>query len=71
MVREHLDVWGPEPYQDALREHSAETEETAPGLPIAGPGAYDALWCRAFAESGIPGQRALTMHWYPLHDLPL
>ena len=62
------ETWGPEPYQDALREYSAEIEETAPGLPIAGPGAYDAPWWRAFAESGIPDQRALTMHWYPLWD---
>src|SRR5699024_3628724 len=43
-------------------------QETAPGIPVAGPGAYDAPWWRAFAESGIPDQRALTMHWYPLWD---
>lgn len=60
--------WGPEPYQDALREHSAEIEEAAPDLPIAGPGAYDAPWWQAFAESDVPNQRALTMHWYPLWD---
>ncbi|MGP9736125.1 hypothetical protein ACT3SQ_16405 [Brachybacterium sp. AOP42-C2-15] len=61
-------TWGPEPYQDSLREYSAALEEVAPGLPVAGPGAYDAPWWRAFAESGIPNQRALTMHWYPLWD---
>ncbi|MGP4917144.1 hypothetical protein ACTXJ9_15765 [Brachybacterium tyrofermentans] len=60
--------WGPEPYQKSLREHSAALEEAAPGLPVAGPGAYDAPWWRAFAEAGIPNQRALTMHWYPLWD---
>lgn len=60
--------WGPEPYQDSLQEYSAALEEAAPGLPVAGPGAYDAPWWRAFAESGIPDQRALTMHWYPLWD---
>ncbi|MDN5685483.1 MAG: hypothetical protein L0G94_02215 [Brachybacterium sp.] len=60
--------WGPEPYAASLREYSAALEETAPGLPIAGPGAYDATWWRAFAESGIQDQRALTMHWYPLWD---
>ena len=60
--------WGPEPYAVSLREYSAALEETAPGLPIAGPGAYDATWWRAFAESGIQDQRALTMHWYPLWD---
>lgn len=60
--------WGPEPYQEALREYSAEIEEAAPDLPIAGPGAYDAPWWRSFAESDVPHQRALTMHWYPLWD---
>src|SRR5699024_10397134 len=43
-------------------------EEAAPDLPIAGPSAYDAPWWRAFAESDVPHQRALTMHWYPLWD---
>lgn len=62
------DSWGPGPYQDALREYSAEIEEAAPDLPIAGPSAYDAPWWRAFAESDVPHQRALTMHWYPLWD---
>ncbi len=62
------DSWGPEPYQAALREYSEALQETAPGIPVAGPGAYDATWWRAFAESGIPDQRALTMHWYPLWD---
>lgn len=60
--------WGPEAYQELLREYSAALQETAPGLPVAGPGAYDAPWWRAFAESGIPDQRALSMHWYPLWD---
>src|SRR5699024_4639078 len=62
------DSWGPEPYQGSLREYSEALQETAPGIPVAGPGAYDAPWWRAFAESGIPDQRALTMHWYPLWD---
>lgn len=60
--------WGPEQYQDSVREYSTAIEEAAPGLPIAGPGAYDAPWWRAFAEAEIPNQRALTMHWYPLWD---
>lgn len=60
--------WDTEMYQESLREYSAALEETVPGLPVAGPGAYDAPWWRAFAESGIPHQRALTMHWYPLWD---
>lgn len=60
--------WNPEAYQQSLREYSAALEEAAPGLSIAGPGAYDASWWRAFVESGIPEQRALTLHWYPLWD---
>lgn len=58
--------WGPEAYQAALLEYSAALEEAAPGVPVAGPGAYDASWWRAFAESGIPNQKALSLHWYPL-----
>lgn len=60
--------WGPEAYQHSLLKYSAAIDEAAPGLPIAGPGAYDARWWRAFAETDIPNQRALTLHWYPLWD---
>lgn len=60
--------WGPEAYQDSLEDYSATLEQAVPGLPVAGPGAYDAPWWRAFAETDIPGQRALSMHWYPLWD---
>ena len=62
------DSWGPEQYQDSLQEYSTEIEQAVPGIPVAGPGAYDAPWWRAFAESEIPNQRALSMHWYPLWD---
>lgn len=62
------EAWGPAPYQQSLQEYSAALKDSAPGVPVAGPGAYDAPWWRAFAESGIPDQRALTMHWYPLWD---
>src|SRR5690606_15668722 len=48
------DSWGPEPYQDSLREYSDALQEDVPGIPVAGPGAYDATWWRAFAESGMP-----------------
>lgn len=60
--------WGPEAYQKSLTEYSSALEDAAPGLPVSGPGAYDATWWRAFTESGIPNQRALSMHWYPLWD---
>ncbi|ATG50900.1 hypothetical protein CFK38_04675 [Brachybacterium vulturis] len=62
------EAWGPYAYQASLREYSQALQKTVPGLPIAGPGAYDATWWRAFADSGIPDQRALSMHWYPLWD---
>ncbi|MGO2311175.1 MAG: hypothetical protein ACTH6A_04045 [Brachybacterium tyrofermentans] len=60
--------WGPEAYQASLTEYSGALEKVATGLPVSGPGAYDALWWRAFTESEIPNQRALSMHWYPLWD---
>lgn len=60
--------WTPETYQQALTDYSETLEEASPGIPVAGPGAYDAPWWRAFAESGIPHQKALSMHWYPLWD---
>lgn len=62
------EYWTPEAYQESLREYSEALEETSPGLPVAGPGAYAARWWRAFAESGIPNQQALSVHWYPLSD---
>lgn len=61
-------TWGPEAYQASLTEYSAALEKVVPGLPVSGPGAYDAPWWRAFTESGIPNQRAMSMHWYPLWD---
>ncbi|MGF7022917.1 hypothetical protein [Brachybacterium tyrofermentans] len=62
------DAWTSEAYQTSLAEYSAALEDRVPGVPVAGPGAYDAEWWRAFAESGIPNQRALSLHWYPLWD---
>lgn len=61
-------TWNTAAYQQSLKEYSAALEATSPELPVAGPGAYDAPWWRAFAESDIPNQRALSMHWYPLWD---
>ena len=61
-------TWDTAAYQQALTEYSAALESATPGLPVSGPGAYDAEWWRAFAESGIPNQRALSLHWYPLWD---
>ncbi|WP_114854210.1 hypothetical protein [Brachybacterium sp. YJGR34] len=60
--------WTPQEYQRSLREYSAALEQAAPGIPVAGPGAYDAQWWRAFATSDIPHQEALSLHWYPLWE---
>src|SRR5699024_11802470 len=67
-LRVRDETWGPAAYQESLQEYSAALEAASPGLPVAGPGAYNAPWWRAFAESDIPNQRALSMHWYPLWD---
>lgn len=60
--------WSTTTYQRSLREYSAALQKATPGIPVAGPDAYDAPWWRAFANSGIPDQRALSLHWYPLWD---
>ena len=60
--------WGPDAYRESLIEYAEAIDEAAPGLPIAGPGAYDAPWWRAFAEADLPQTEALSMHWYPLWD---
>lgn len=60
--------WGPEAYQESLIEYTEAIEAVAPGLQIAGPGAYDAPWWRAFAEADISQSEALSFHWYPLWD---
>lgn len=58
--------WDTASYQDALEEYAAAIEAASPGTPISGPGAYDASWWRAFADSSVANQQALSMHWYPL-----
>ncbi|MGY5765410.1 hypothetical protein ACXET9_09420 [Brachybacterium sp. DNPG3] len=60
--------WGTEAYQASLAEYATALEESSPGIPIAGPGAYDAAWMRAFLAADLPTTTALTMHWYPLWD---
>ena len=59
-------TWGVADYIAQATTYAQKIHATTPGLPIAGPGAYDAPWWRAFAESGITPKAALTQHWYPL-----
>ncbi|GEK80690.1 flagellar basal body-associated FliL family protein [Agrococcus baldri] len=60
--------WTTDAYRESLRTYADAIEEVAPGMPIAGPGAFDAAWWRAFAEAELPTASALTMHWYPLYS---
>ncbi|WP_051266575.1 hypothetical protein [Gulosibacter molinativorax] len=61
-------TWDTNAYQDGLEEYAAAIESASPGTPISGPGAYDATWWRAFADSSVANQTAMSMHWYPLWD---
>ncbi|MGO1544804.1 MAG: hypothetical protein ACTHXA_10755 [Gulosibacter sp.] len=60
--------WGPAEYKESLEEFGATIEEASPGTPFSGPGAYDAPWWRAYADSNLPNKQSLSMHWYPLWD---
>ncbi|PWH06460.1 hypothetical protein DEO23_05680 [Brachybacterium endophyticum] len=70
--QKHLEArgssWGPAAYTSQLEDYASAIREEAPGTPIVGPGAYDAPWWRAFADSGVRDKTAMTMHWYPLWD---
>ncbi|UQN28083.1 hypothetical protein [Brachybacterium kimchii] len=60
--------WGTDDYQRELEDYDHAIQSNSPGTPMAGPGAYDAAWMRAFAQSQVNDKAALTMHWYPLWD---
>ncbi|MCH1883617.1 hypothetical protein [Agrococcus sp. ARC_14] len=60
--------WTPAAYQASLRTYAAAIEAAVPGVPIAGPGAFDAVWWRAFAGAELQNAHALSMHWYPLYS---
>ncbi|WP_084499799.1 hypothetical protein [Brevibacterium album] len=62
------DGWDVAGYQEQLRAYEAAIEERAPGLPLVGPDAYDGVWMRGFAESGIARPEALAQHWYALYE---
>ncbi|MGO2110035.1 MAG: hypothetical protein ACTH31_00295 [Pseudoclavibacter sp.] len=58
--------WSPEAYAAELRDYQVALAEAAPDVPIAGPGAFDAPWWRAFVDADLPNTAALAQHWYPL-----
>lgn len=60
--------WSTDAYQESLLTYADAIEQVAPGIPISGPGAFDAAWWRAFAETELPTTHALSMHWYPLYS---
>lgn len=62
--------WGPASYVAQLHTYEQAIHARVPGLPIAGPGAFDAPWWRAFIEADLPNTAALGQHWYPLWSCP-
>ena len=62
--------WSPEKWVDEARKYEQAIHNQVPDLPLAGPGAYDARWLRAFADAELTNTRALTQHWYPLWSCP-
>lgn len=62
------DSWDVDTYVEQVEAYASAVEDAAPGLPIAGPGAYDAEWMRGFAESSVADKAAVSQHWYALYD---
>ncbi|SMY12848.1 hypothetical protein BJEO58_02456 [Brevibacterium jeotgali] len=62
------DSWDVDAYVQQVEEYAAAVADAAPGLPIAGPGAFDAEWMRGFAGSDIADKAAVSQHWYALYD---
>ncbi|ROR54086.1 hypothetical protein EDD41_1271 [Luteococcus japonicus] len=62
--------WDERAYAAQARAYQKAIHTRAPGLPLAGPGAYDASWWRAFGDAKLPHTVALTQHWYPLWSCP-
>lgn len=62
------DSWDVGAYVEQVETYAAAVADAAPGLPIAGPGAYDAQWMRGFAGSDVTDKAAISQHWYALYD---
>ncbi|WP_394277795.1 hypothetical protein [Luteococcus sp.] len=64
------DAWSPQQWVGEARQYVTAIHRRVPGLPVAGPGAYDATWWRAFGDARLPGTVAMSQHWYPLWSCP-
>ena len=62
------DSWDVDSYVEQVEKYASAVEDEAPGLPIAGPGAYDAEWMRGFAGSDVADKAAVSQHWYALYE---
>lgn len=62
--------WGPDAWVKQARATQQALEKKSPGIPVTGPGAYDAQWWRAFGDADLPHSAGLTQHWYPLWSCP-
>lgn len=62
--------WDRDAYREQVTEFATVIHQSAPNLPIAGPGAFDKAWWEAFIEADIPNTVAMTQHWYPLWSCP-
>lgn len=62
------DSWDVGAYVEQLETYAAAVADAAPGLPVVGPGAYDAQWIRGFAASDVADKAAVSQHWYALYD---
>ena len=59
-------TYTPADYVAELRPYVKAIHAKVPGLPIIGPGTFDAPWWRAFGDARIPNTAAMAAHWYPL-----
>lgn len=59
-------TWSPAAYVRQANAYVKAIHARTPKLAIAGPGAYDTPWWRAFGTANFPHTAAMSQHWYPL-----
>ncbi|WP_392508048.1 hypothetical protein ACF3NT_14925 [Naumannella halotolerans] len=62
--------WDADAWVEEAEDYVDAVHDRVPGLPVDGPGAYDAPWWRAFGGADIADKAALSQHWYPLWSCP-
>lgn len=65
-VRE--DGYSKEKYVKELKAYAEAIYETAPNVPVAGPGAYKEDWWPLFINADIPQKKIFSFHNYPLYS---